>query len=97
LADGVRVHIPALSDPVTSPAAGVSGAEPGPGTPAGPVDLNTADAAALDALPGIGPVLAARIVADRDANGPFTTVADLDRVPGVGPATVAELDGLVTA
>ena len=97
LADGVRVHVPTTSDPATAPAAGVSGGVPGVVAAVAPIDLNTADATALDTLPGIGPVLAARIVADREANGPFATVADLDRVPGVGPATVAELEGLVTA
>lgn len=58
---------------------------------AAPVDLNTADALALESLPGIGPSLASRIVADRDAHGPFATVDALDRVPGVGPATVERL------
>lgn len=51
----------------------------------GPLDLNTADAEALRALPGVGPTLAERIVADRDAHGPFRTPEDLLRVPGIGP------------
>ncbi len=51
----------------------------------GPLDLNTADAEALQALPGVGPTLAERIVADRDAHGPFRTPEDLLRVPGIGP------------
>jgi competence protein ComEA len=49
------------------------------------LDLNTADAEALQALPGIGPALAGRIVADREAQGPFRTAEDLLRVPGIGP------------
>uniref|UniRef100_UPI000ADBF17F ComEA family DNA-binding protein n=1 Tax=Demequina gelatinilytica TaxID=1638980 RepID=UPI000ADBF17F len=53
------------------------------------VSLSSGDAAALESLPGIGPVLAARIVADREANGPFLTLDDLTRVSGVGPALVA--------
>jgi competence protein ComEA len=57
----------------------------------GPIDLNTADAAALATLPRIGPTLAARIVADRSARGPFDSVDALDRVPGVGPRTIEEL------
>lgn len=62
----------------------------------GPVSLNSADAARLETLPGIGPVLAERIVADREAHGPFASVADIARVPGVGAAIVAGLDGQAT-
>ncbi|MGN8246154.1 ComEA family DNA-binding protein [Cellulomonas soli] len=58
------------------------------------VDLNTADLAALDALPGIGPVLAQRIVDHRSAD-PFTSVDQLDDVSGVGPALLADLRELV--
>lgn len=60
----------------------------------GMVNLNRAGAAELESLPGIGPALAARIVADRDANGPFRSVDDLTRVSGVGPAVVSGLHGL---
>ena len=67
----------------------------GGGSPSGPVDLNAATAADLDALPGIGPVLAQRIVDHRDATGRFTSVEQLDDVPGIGPATYAELADLV--
>jgi competence protein ComEA len=42
-------------------------------------------------LPGIGPVLAGRIVEDRTANGPYRQAADLLRVKGIGPATLARL------
>ena len=59
-----------------------------------PVDLNTADLAALDALPGIGPVLAQRIV-DGRATRPFASVDALDDVPGIGPALLADLRDLV--
>src|SRR5438045_1651888 len=52
----------------------VAGAARGPATASGPVDLGTADAAGLDALPGIGPVLAARIVAHRARHGAFRSV-----------------------
>jgi len=61
-----------------------------------PVDVNLATAAELEALPGIGPGLAARIVADRARAGPFGSVEALDRVRGIGPATVARLRDLVT-
>lgn len=59
--------------------------------PRPPVDVNTASATALDALPGIGPALAQAIVEDRARHGPFPTVDALDRVPGVGPALVERL------
>lgn len=60
----------------------------------GLLDLNSADADALDALPGVGPVLAGRIVDRRDAR-PFTTVDELDEVPGIGPALLEDLRPLV--
>jgi competence ComEA-like helix-hairpin-helix protein len=59
----------------------------------GRVDLNRATAEELETLPRIGPALAARIVADRAARGPFATIEDLDRVKGIGPATLAALAG----
>jgi competence protein ComEA len=61
------------------------------------LNLNRATAVELEGLPGIGPSLARRIVADRDARGPFATVAALDRVAGIGPALVSRLARLVTA
>jgi competence protein ComEA len=60
------------------------------------VDLDTAPAEEVETLPGIGPALAKRIVADRDANGPFGCVAGLDRVKGIGPALIARIDSLAT-
>lgn len=55
------------------------------------ININTADADVLDALPGIGPVLAQRIVDWRTANGPFAGIEELLEVDGIGQAT---LDGL---
>lgn len=105
LSDGQRVYVPRVGevDPASVPAGGTPpGASGGAVTaggsspPAGPVDLNVADAAALEALPGVGPATAAAIVDDRDRNGPFASVDDLDRVPGIGPAKLASLRDLVT-
>ncbi len=56
-----------------------------------PVDLNSADAAALETLPGIGPALAERIVEFRDANGPFASLDDLLDVAGTSPRLIEEL------
>ncbi len=61
----------------------------------GPVDLNAATAAELDALPGIGPVLAERIVAWRADHGPFASVDALDAVSGIGAKLLENIRGLV--
>jgi competence protein ComEA len=63
----------------------------------GPVDVNRASAGELEALPGIGPALARRIVEERLRGGPFADLADLARVDGVGRGLVAGLDGLAVA
>ena len=75
-----------------------TGLLPGPSAglvPAGRVNLNAANAAALDALPGIGPARAASIVQYRAQHGPFQSVDDLGRVPGMGAAAVARVRELV--
>lgn len=61
-----------------------------------PLDLNHASAEQLQALPGVGPALSARVVASREAEGPFGSVAELERVRGVGPATRARLEPWLT-
>jgi competence protein ComEA len=60
-----------------------------PFAPGERIDPNTASAEELDRLPGIGPALAERIIAERERGGPFRTVEELQRVPGIGPATRA--------
>ena len=101
-ADPASVNLAAVVSDGEQIAVGVPGVAPPPaaaggggGTPSGPLDLNSATAADLDALPGIGPVLAQRIVDHRDATGRFTSVEQLDDVPGIGPTTYAELTDLV--
>lgn len=61
-----------------------------------PVDVNLASAAELERLPRVGPALAARLVAWRDAHGPFESVESLRHVRGIGPATARLLAPLVT-
>lgn len=85
-------------------------ARPGPGSRTGgsragapatpvsvalPLDLNAATAAELEGLPGVGPALAARIVAWRDSVGRFRRVEELDSVKGVGPALLERLKPLL--
>lgn len=82
-------------------ATGVQIVVPGPdevgGGPAadGLIALNRATASDLEALPGVGPVLAERIEAFREANGPFDKVEDLLQVPGIGEAKLASIRDLV--
>ncbi len=68
-----------------------------PDPPTEPVDINRADASELESLPGVGPVMAARIVVARAEGGPFPTLDALQRVHGVGPALVLGLEGLAVA
>ena len=70
------------------PGAGATAGAPGAG---GPLSLSTADASALETLPGIGPVLAQRVVEHRERHGPFGSVDALLEVSGVGPATLERL------
>jgi len=60
------------------------------------IDADRADAVEFARLPGVGPVLAKRIVGDRSRAGPFRSLAGLDRVPGIGPALLAEIGPFVS-
>ena len=105
LADGEQLVVPTQDeferDPTLggqdqSPAGPGSQAAPSPSaTAAGRVNVNTADAAGLDTLPGVGPSTAEKIIAEREANGPFASVDDLARVPGIGPKKLEGLRDLV--
>ncbi|MDR2321075.1 MAG: ComEA family DNA-binding protein [Microbacterium sp.] len=96
VADGEQILVPVIGAAGAAPgaAAGGSGA-PGGGAAGGLVDLNTADVAALDQLPRIGPALAQRIIDWRTANGRFTSVDDLLGVSGIGEKMLAGIRDLV--
>jgi competence protein ComEA len=86
--DGEQIHVPEVGE--EPPAAAQEGDQ------AGPVNLNTADAAQLETLPGLGPELARRIVEWREQNGRFSSVDDLLNVTGIGAKTVSGLAEHVT-
>jgi competence protein ComEA len=89
VADGEQIVVP----PRGSGAAGASsGAAP---SPTAPLDLNSASLEQLDALPGIGPATAQKILDYRQAHGSFHSVAELDAVPGIGQGRIEQLKGLV--
>lgn len=87
LSDAQHVHIPALGAPAGAPAPAGDGR----------VDLNRASAAELEELPGVGKVLAERIVARRDEQGPFASVDELRDVTGVGAKLFEQIAPLVRA
>jgi len=95
--DGEQLVVPRVGE-VPAPHAGAGAAGSAAGSTAGSavdsqgrVNINTADTTALETLAGVGPALAARIIAWREQNGPFRSVDELTAVSGIGPAT---LDGM---
>ncbi|GAA3688029.1 comEA protein [Yimella lutea] len=99
--DGEQVQVPRPGEspmPAPAPAAqsGEGTVSTKAGVPAGPIPLNTATVADLDALPGVGPVLAARIIEWRTTNGRFSSVDELGEVSGIGDKLLERLRPLVT-
>jgi competence protein ComEA len=90
--DGLQVVVPRRAPPASG---GEGAAAPGAAPAAGPVHLNTASLEQLDALPGVGPVTAQKILDWRQTHGAFTSVEDLDAIPGIGPARLEQLRDLV--
>ena len=93
VADGEQLVVFAVGQvpPPSAPGAAGGASATGGGPSDGLVHLNTADVAALDTLPRIGPALAQRIIDWRDANGPFTSVDQLLDVAGIGDAVFSGL------
>jgi competence protein ComEA len=88
VSDGEQIVVPAIGEAPAGGAPGISGD--------GRVNLNTADAAALDTLPGIGPATAAKILAWREEHGRFESIEDLLDVGGIGEAKLDAIRDLVT-
>lgn len=90
VSDGTQVVVPTRAPPA---GAGAPSAAPGQAGEAaqGPVHLNTATLEQLDALPGVGPVTAQKILDYREKHGAFSSLDDLDAIPGIGPARLEQL------
>jgi competence protein ComEA len=93
LADGEQIYVGVPAPPGVDPVSAAMG-EPGV---ADKIDLNTATLAALDTLPGVGPVTAQRIVDWRTKHGRFDSVDQLREIDGIGPSRFAKLQDLVLA
>jgi competence protein ComEA len=88
VSDGTQVVVPARVAVEATPAEGGGESKV---AAAGPVHLNTATLEQLDALPGIGPVTAQKIIDYREQHGAFSSIDDLDAIPGIGPARLEQL------
>ncbi len=90
VSDGEQVVVPrrGVGGPIASGGGGTTASS-------GPVHLNSATLEQLDALPGVGPVTAQKILDYRQEHGAFGSVDELDAVPGIGPARLADLRDLV--
>lgn len=102
-ANASRVTVAPRLRPVRNPvpSSTLAASIDGGSTPPGPsaqarIDLNSATAAQLDALPGVGPATARAIISHRTRKGPFAKVEDLMNVPGIGPAKFAAIRDLVS-
>jgi competence protein ComEA len=92
VADGEQIVVAARG---TGSGATASAGTAAASAPGAPVSLSTASAEQLDALPGVGPVTAQKIVEYRQQHGPFTSVDELDAIPGIGPSRLHDLEPLV--
>lgn len=99
LSDGQQIYVPAIGEKVPG---NQSGPIPGGNADTStqgisyPININTADLATLDLLPGVGPATAAAIISFRDQRGQFSSIEELQDVPGIGPAKFAALRDMVT-
>jgi competence protein ComEA len=97
LVDAEQVVVPREGEALPAAEAAEGATAQAGGSAGNLVDINQATQTDLQTLPGIGPVLAARIVAHREANGPFPDVESLGDVVGIGPAILGNVRAMVTA
>ena len=88
LSDGEHIALPTKAEVETALAQGSAG---GAAAASSLVNINTADASALETLSGVGSATAQAIISDREQNGPFSTIEDLMRVDGIGEKKFAKL------
>jgi len=96
LADGEQVVVPERGSGNAPTASGTTGTTGSTGTTGTQVNINLASTSELETLPGIGPVIAQRIIEYREQHGPFRTTADLQKVSGIGPKTFESIEPYVT-
>jgi competence protein ComEA len=96
LADGEQLVVPKIGEAPPAAESVVAGSAPGGAAAGGKVSLNSASAAELEALPRIGPAMAARIVEWRTANGRFSALNDLLSVAGIGQKTFDDIKDLIS-
>ncbi|WP_436837978.1 helix-hairpin-helix domain-containing protein [Micromonospora rifamycinica] len=96
VADGELILVGVTAPPGAAGEGAAPAGVPGGAVPGGRVNLNSATLAQLDTLPGVGPVLAQRILTHRDQQGGFRSVGDLRQVDGIGEARYEQLKDLVT-
>lgn len=108
LFEGMQIFVPTQDETAAQPPAVVSeparsvGVELGAGgetavaAPSSLVNINSADVAELDTLPGIGPSTAEKIVEYRETNGPFATIDEITSVSGIGPAKFEQIQSFIT-
>ena len=94
IVDGEQVYVPKPGEAVPAVAGAATGG--GAASEGAPIDLNAADTTALDGLPGVGPVLAERIIAWRTEHGRFTSVDELGEVSGIGEKLLGQIRDRVT-
>ncbi len=89
LHDGAHVHVPRFGEVLPTPTPYGLSVD-------GRVDINLADVALLETLPGIGPTIAQRIIEYREMNGPFGTIEEIQEVQGIGPAKFEGIKDAIT-
>ena len=94
LDDGAAIRVPLQGEAINPPSR--SSGVTIPGAQGSLTNINTASQEELEALPGIGPVLAQQVIEYREANGPFPSIEAIQNVPGIGPGIFEKIKDLIT-